>query len=64
MLRKSFMKWFDIRPIRFTKPSQRSCVGFFYWEAMRACSREPDNEKDATSPSEVKTLGKCFEVVF
>jgi hypothetical protein len=30
----------------------------FYWKAMRACSREPGNEKDATREARWTALGK------
>ncbi len=36
----------------------------FYWDATRACSREPDNEKDATRFARWTALGKDLAGVF
>jgi hypothetical protein len=47
MLLKSFWKWFEICPIRFTKSSQRSCVSFLL-EGESSRSRKSVDEKAAT----------------
>jgi hypothetical protein len=36
----------------------------FYWKAKRACSREPDNEKDATRAARWTALSKDLAGVF